>query len=58
MSIHVSLSSNATYKEFTKNTNGWYQVRLGLPEGRWEVGIVEMPFSNTWHNVADKKLKF
>ena len=62
MSIHVSLPSNASHEEFTENTNGWYKVRLArrlrLPEGRWEVGLVDMHFSNTWHNVTDGKLKF
>ena len=27
-------------------------------EGRREVGLIDMLFSNTWHNVTDEKLKF
>ena len=62
MSSHVSLPSNAFHEEFAENTNGWYKVRLArrlqLPEGKWEVGFVDMHFSHTWHNVTDEKLQF
>ena len=62
MSIQISFPSNAFYKEFTENTNGrhkvWLARHLGLHEGRWEVGLVDMYFSNTWRNVTDGKLKF
>ena len=62
MSIHVSLPSNASHEEFTENTNGFYKVRLfrrlRSPKKEWEVGLVDMHFNNTWHNVTDGKLKF
>ena len=62
MSIQVSFPSDAFYKEFTENTNCRHKVRLArhlrLHEGRWEVGLVDMYFSNTWRNVTDGKLSF
>ena len=60
MSFHVSLLSNASCEKFTDNTNGWSKVQpachLRLPEGRWEVGLVDMHISNTWHNITDREL--
>jgi hypothetical protein len=53
--FHVSLPSNASYEVFPDNTNGHYKThlsrRLKLSASDWIVGLTEMHYTNSWHNI-------
>jgi hypothetical protein len=57
---HVSLPSNASYRQYPDNTNSDYRVQLERPlvldAGAWEVGMTDIIYSNSWHNVDEGEL--
>jgi hypothetical protein len=58
---YLILPSNAVSDEFTDNTNSEFSVRLSrglqLEDGRWEVGLVEIIYPNTWDNVSGGEVR-
>ena len=54
-SFFVTLPSNVDEKLYPDNTNGSYRTRLAssltLSRDEWLVGLTEISYSNSWHNV-------
>jgi hypothetical protein len=58
--FNLTLPSNASASFYPKNANGHYVTRLDRPlkvaRGDWVVGISEMHFTKSWHNVDIGKI--
>jgi len=57
--FYMTLPSNASLETFPKNTQSDFKVRLQQPlrlEGKWQVGVVEVHYPNSWNNVTDGKI--
>ena len=54
--MFLVLPANASPKEFPNNKNSSYKVRLAerlkLEGSKWECALVDMFYSNNWHNVT------
>lgn len=54
--FYLTLPSNSSMREFPDNKLCTYVTRLAKNvdlDGRWEVGLVEIQYPNTWHNVKE-----
>ncbi|XP_035204746.1 uncharacterized protein LOC118206051 [Stegodyphus dumicola] len=60
MSFYVTLPSDSSMNYFPENKISHFITRLPVPielKGMWEVGLVELLYPHTWHNVnADNNL--
>ena len=55
--FYITLPSNTVAHNFFNNKTSHFFIvlptRLELPVERWEVGLVEMSYPHTWHNIYD-----
>jgi hypothetical protein len=59
MSLYLTLPSNSSAKYFPNNRASHYFTKLPQPiylSGDWEVGLVEIQFTNTYSNVPDDQV--
>jgi hypothetical protein len=61
-SFNLTLPSNVSHRVYPKNANGHYITRLDRPlrvaRGEWVVGVSEMHFTKSWHNVDIGKVSW
>jgi hypothetical protein len=56
-SIYLHLPANASGNEFPENTNSSFKIRLAnrlrLDGSKWEVALLDLMYTNNWHNVTE-----
>ena len=54
--FYLTLPSNSSQQFCPENTLTHFATQLSHPvhlQGQWEVGVAEMQYPNTWHNIHD-----
>ena len=58
MMFYLTLPSNSSLQYYPENTLTHFTTQLAQPvnlQGQWEVGLAEIQYPHTWHNLTEKE---